>query len=139
MIRSEPARTAARRTAVPVGITVYGCERDEAALFGEIAAGLGVVPTITEAAVALQRLGARKIYAFATHALLSGPAVERLRASCIDEVVVANTIRIPEDRCIEKLKVLSIAGLMAKAIGYEHSNQSVSSLFDDLPLTTYKD
>ena len=94
--------------------------------------------TITEAAVALQRLGARKIYAFATHALLSGPAVERLRASCIDEVVVANTIRIPEDRCIEKLKVLSIAGLMAKAIGYEHSNQSVSSLFDDLPLT-YKD
>src|SRR5947208_1740390 len=93
--------------------------------------------TITEAAAALQRLGARKIYAFATHALLSGPAVERLRASCIDEVVVANTIRIPEDRCFERLKVLSIAGLMAKAIGYEHSNQSVSSLFDDLPLTTY--
>src|SRR6266699_1110833 len=87
--------------------------------------------------VALNRLGARKIYAFATHALLSGPAVERLRASCIDEVVVANTIRIPEDRCFGKLKVLSIAGLMAKAIGYEHSNQSVSSLFDDLPLTTY--
>jgi len=51
--------------------------------------------------------------------------------------VVANTIRIPEDRCFERLKVLSIAGLMAKAIGYEHSNQSVSSLFDDLPLTTY--
>src|SRR5207302_10494011 len=89
--------------------------------------------TITEAAAALNRLGARRIYAFATHALLSGPAVERLRASCIDEVVVANTIRIPEDRCIEKLKVLSNAGLMAKAIGYEHSNQSVSSLFDDLP------
>jgi ribose-phosphate pyrophosphokinase len=93
--------------------------------------------TITEAAAALDRLGARKIYAFATHALLSGPAVERLRASSIEEVVVANTIRIPEDRCFEKLKVLSIAGLMAKAIGYEHSNQSVSSLFDDLPVTTY--
>src|SRR5213082_1831529 len=91
--------------------------------------------TITEAAAGLQRLGARKIYAFATHALLSGPAVELLRASCIDEVVVANTIRIPEDRRFERLKVLSIAGLMAKAIGYEHSNQSVSSLFDDLPLT----
>jgi ribose-phosphate pyrophosphokinase len=86
--------------------------------------------TITEAAAALQRLGARKIYAFATHALLSGPAVERLRASCIDEVVVANTIRIPEERHYERLKVLSIAGLMAKAIGYEHSNQSVSALFD---------
>src|SRR5919109_2851476 len=86
--------------------------------------------TITEAAAALQRLGARKIYAFAIHALLSGPAVERLRASCIDEVVVANTIRIPEERHYERLKVLSIAGLMANAIGYEHSNQSVSSLFD---------
>src|SRR6266704_1806490 len=86
--------------------------------------------TITEAAAALRRLGARKIYAFATHALLSGPAVERLRASPIDEVAVTNTIRIPQERGFEKLKVLSIAGLMAKAIGYEHSNQSVSSLFD---------
>jgi ribose-phosphate pyrophosphokinase len=86
--------------------------------------------TITEAAAALKRLGARQIYAFATHALLSGPAVERLRASEIDEVVVANTILIPEERRFERLKVLSIAGLMAKAIGYEHSNQSVSSLFD---------
>ncbi len=66
--------------------------------------------TIAEAAAALRRLGARRIFAFATHALLSGPAVE--------------------DRQFEKLKVLSIASLMAKAIGYEHSNQSVSSLFD---------
>ncbi len=56
--------------------------------------------------------------------------MERLRASAIDEVAVTNTIRIPEERSFEKLKVLSIAGLMAKAIGYEHSNQSVSSLFD---------
>jgi ribose-phosphate pyrophosphokinase len=86
--------------------------------------------TIAEAAAALARLGARKIYAFASHALLSGPAVERLRASAIDEIAVTNTIRIPEDRLFEKLKVLSIAGLIGKAIGYEHSNQSVSSLFD---------
>src|SRR6266702_2920631 len=86
--------------------------------------------TVTEAAAALKGLGARKIYAFASHALLSGPAVERLRASAIDEVAVTNTIRIPEERQFERLEVLSIAGLMAKAIGYEHSNQSVSSLFD---------
>jgi len=86
--------------------------------------------TIAEAAAALQRLGARRIFAFATHALLSGPAVERLRAAPIEEVTVTNTIRIPEDRLFEKLKVLSIASLMAEAIGYEHSNQSVSSLFD---------
>ena len=86
--------------------------------------------TIAEAASALRRLGARRIFAFATHALLSGPAVERLRASPIDEIAVSNTIRLPDERKFEKLKILSIADLMAKAIGYEHSNQSVSSLFD---------
>src|SRR5207245_1543200 len=72
--------------------------------------------TISEAAAALKRLGARRIFAFATHALLSGPAVERLRAAPIEEVTVTNTIRIPEEKQFEKLKVLSIASLMAKAI-----------------------
>jgi ribose-phosphate pyrophosphokinase len=86
--------------------------------------------TITEASRALKKLGARRVFAFATHALLSGPAVERLREAPIDEVTVTNTIRLPEERKFDKLKILSIAGLMAKAIGYEHSNQSVSSLFD---------
>src|SRR3989442_2647414 len=81
--------------------------------------------TVTEAAAALKRLGARKIYAFASHALLSGPAVERLRAAAINEVAVTHTIRIPDERIFDKLKVLSIAGLMAQAIGYQHSNQSV--------------
>ena len=86
--------------------------------------------TITEAALALRRLGARRVFAFATHALLSGSAVERLQAAPIEEVTVTNTIRIPEERKLKKLTILSIAGLMAKAIGYEHSNQSVSALFD---------
>ena len=86
--------------------------------------------TITEAASALKRLGARRVFAFATHALLSGPEVERLRASPLEEIVVTNTIRLEDERKWEKLKVLSIAGLMAQAIGYEHSNQSVSALFD---------
>jgi ribose-phosphate pyrophosphokinase len=86
--------------------------------------------TITEAAAALRRLGARRIFAFATHALLSGPAVERLRASPLEELAVSNTIKVPDERKFEKLKILSIADLMAKAIGYEHSNQSVSALFD---------
>ena len=86
--------------------------------------------TISEASRALKSLGARRIFAFATHALLSGPAVERLTAAPIDEVAVSNTIRLPEERKFAKLRILSIAGLMAKAIGYEHSNQSVSSLFD---------
>ena len=86
--------------------------------------------TITEAAAALRRLGARRIFGFATHPLLSGPAVERLRASPLEELAVSNTIKVPDERKFEKLKILSIADLVAKAIGYEHSNQSVSALFD---------
>ena len=62
--------------------------------------------------------------------LLSGPAVERLAASPVKEVVVTNTIAIPPERHFKQLTVLSIAGLLAKAIGYTHSDQSVSSLFD---------
>jgi len=54
-----------------------------------------------------------------------GPAVERLRASAINEVAVTNTIRIPDERIFDKLKVLSIAGLMAKAIATSTANQSV--------------
>ena len=86
--------------------------------------------TMSEAVHALKRLGARDIYCCATHALLSGPAVDRLSASPVSEVVVTNTIAIPPERKFDRLKILSIAGLLAKAIGYTHSDQSVSSLFD---------
>ena len=86
--------------------------------------------TMSEAVHALKRLGARDVYCCATHALLSGPAVERLRNSPVKEVVVTNTIAIPPERLFPQLTVLSIAGLLAKAIGYTHSDQSVSSLFD---------
>jgi len=86
--------------------------------------------TVAEAAAALSSLGARRIFAFASHPLLSGAAAERLQNSPIDEVAVTNTIQIPDERRFQKLTVLSIAPLIAKAIGYEHSNKSVSSLFD---------
>src|SRR3954462_4939006 len=86
--------------------------------------------TMAEAVTALKRLGAQDVYCCATHALLSGPAVDRLMASGVKEVAVTNTIAIPQDRRFDRLKVLSIAGLLAKAIGYTHSDQSVSSLFD---------
>jgi ribose-phosphate pyrophosphokinase len=86
--------------------------------------------TMSEAVRALKRLGANDVYCCATHALLSGPAVERLSSSGVKEVVVTNTIAIPPERHFEQLTVLSIAGLLAKAIGYTHSDQSVSSLFD---------
>ncbi|HQW67070.1 MAG TPA: ribose-phosphate pyrophosphokinase [Gemmatimonadales bacterium] len=86
--------------------------------------------TMAEAVHALKRLGANDVYICATHALLSGPAVERLSAAPVTEVAVTNTIAIPPERHFPQLKVLSIAGLLAKAIGYTHSDQSVSALFD---------
>jgi ribose-phosphate pyrophosphokinase len=86
--------------------------------------------TVSEAASALQRLGARRVYCCATHALLSGPAVQRLRDAPIEEIAVANTIALPEDRKFEKLVVLSVGSLLAQAIANTHRDKSVSSLFD---------
>jgi ribose-phosphate pyrophosphokinase len=85
---------------------------------------------MVEAAKALKRLGAGDIYLCATHAVFSGPAVQRLSEAPVVEVAVTNTIHVPPEKQFDKLKVLSIAGLLAKAIGYTHSDQSVSSLFD---------
>ena len=86
--------------------------------------------TVTEAATALKRLGARAVYCCATHALLSGPAVERLKASPIEELAVANTIALPEDKRFDRMVVLSVGSLLATAIANTHSDKSVSSLFD---------
>lgn len=86
--------------------------------------------TVSEASRALKALGARDIYVCATHALLSGPAVERLNAAPIAEVAVTDTIAITPDRRFDRLKVLSVGELLSKAIRYTHSEQSVSSLFD---------
>ena len=85
--------------------------------------------TIAEASHALNRLGARDIYGCATHALLSGPAVDRLSGSPLKEIAVTNTMHIPEERRFDQLYVLSIAPLLAQAIRFTHSDQSVSSLF----------
>jgi len=86
--------------------------------------------TVTEAAQALKRLGAHDIYVCATHALLSGPAVKRLAAAPIVEVTVTDTVDIPPERHFPQLRVLSVGELLAKAIRFTHSDQSVSSLFE---------
>ncbi|MDQ6831414.1 MAG: ribose-phosphate pyrophosphokinase [Gemmatimonadota bacterium] len=86
--------------------------------------------TVTAAARVLKELGANDIYVCATHALLSGPAVERLSAAPIAEVTVTDTVAVPADRHFEQLRVLSVGELLAKAIRFTHSDQSVSSLFE---------
>jgi len=86
--------------------------------------------TVSEGARALKDLGAKDVYVCATHALLSGPAVERLSNAPIKEVTVTDTVRIPEEKRFPQLHVLSVGELLSKAIRYIHSEQSVSSLFE---------
>src|SRR5687767_10219696 len=86
--------------------------------------------TVAEASCALKDLGARDVYVCATHALLSGPAVERLRDAPITEVTVTDTVRIPDEKRFPQLNILSVGELLSKAIRYIHSEQSVSSLFE---------
>jgi ribose-phosphate pyrophosphokinase len=86
--------------------------------------------TVSEASRALKGLGAKDIYVCATHALLSGPAVERLSNAPIMEVTVTDTVRIAEEKHFPQLTILSVGDLLAKAIRYIHSEQSVSSLFE---------
>jgi len=86
--------------------------------------------TLTQAANALMDKGASKVVAYATHAVLSGPAVERILKSPIEEVVVTDTIpQTPQVEACRKIRVLSVAGLLAEAVRRIHSADSLSSLF----------
>ncbi|OIQ59299.1 ribose-phosphate pyrophosphokinase [Moorella thermoacetica] len=86
--------------------------------------------TICLGASALLEHGARAVYACCTHPVLSGPARERLMASPLQEVVVCNTIPVPEGKEIPKLHRLSVAPLLGEAIIRIHEDLSVSKLFD---------
>jgi ribose-phosphate pyrophosphokinase len=87
--------------------------------------------TIVNAGEALMKNGARSVMACCTHPVFSGPAIERILNSPLREVVVTDTVPLREDavRC-EKIKTLSIAGLLAEAIRRIHNDESVSSLFE---------
>ena len=86
--------------------------------------------TIAQAVTALKDRGAQRVYVAATHALLSADAVNRLAASPLEELIVTNTIHIPDAKRFDRMKVLSAADLLARAITYIHSNASVSKLFE---------
>lgn len=86
--------------------------------------------SITQAADALRQRGARRISAYVVHGIFSGPAIERIQKSCIEEVVVTDTI--PQDSHIgncQKIRVLSVAPLLGEAIRRIHMHDSVTSLF----------
>jgi ribose-phosphate pyrophosphokinase len=86
--------------------------------------------TITLGANALAENGAKEVYACCTHPVLSGPAIERIQNSNIRELVVTNTIPLPEEKKIDKIVELSVAPLIGEAIIRVHEDQSVSMLFD---------
>src|SRR6201982_828531 len=87
--------------------------------------------TLVKTVDALLAEGAEKVYACATHPVLSGPAVERIAASRLEQLVVTNTIPLRDDAArLEKIKVLSIAGLLGRAIESIHMETSVSTLFN---------
>ncbi len=86
--------------------------------------------TIVNAAEALFEQGATQVIVTATHGVLSGPAVDALKNSRISEVIITNTLPIPAEKRFDKLTVLSIAPLIARAINEVFSDGSVTSLFD---------
>ena len=86
--------------------------------------------TITKAVDALFAAGAKEVIVAATHAVFSGPAVERIKASKVTEVVVTDSLPIEEDKRFDGLTVLSIAPLLARAIREVFEDGSVTSLFD---------
>lgn len=86
--------------------------------------------TICNAAAALKEMGAKDVYACCTHAVLSGPAFERIEKSAIKRLVVLDTILLPDTKVTEHMKVLSVAPLFAESIRRIFTNESVSRLFD---------
>lgn len=85
--------------------------------------------TICEGARLLRREGARQVYACATHAVFSHPAIERLSSGVLEEVIVTNTIPVLEENRFEQLTVLSVANLLGETIWRIHEDSSVSSMF----------
>lgn len=86
--------------------------------------------TITLAAKALMERGAKGVYACCTHPVLSGPAIERIESSPIQELVITNTIQLPEEKQIDKIKTISVAPLLVNAIDRIHNEKAVSPLFE---------
>ena len=81
-------------------------------------------------AKALQELGASRVYAACAHAVLTDPAVDRIKKSVISELIITNTIPLPDEKKIDKIKVLSVAPLLGEAIMRIFHDVSVSRLFD---------
>jgi len=88
--------------------------------------------SITEAANILIKFGAKEVYAFATHGVLSKPAIERISSSKLKEAVVTNTIDIPKEKMTGKLKIISIAPLLAEDIKRTHEGLPMGMVYEQM-------
>lgn len=86
--------------------------------------------SLIETANVLDEFGAKEIYAGCTHGVLSGPAIERIKNSHFKELVITNTIPLPKEKQIDKIKVLSIAPLFAETIRRIYENKPMGDLFE---------
>jgi len=86
--------------------------------------------TITNGVKAILQRGAKEAYACCTHALFSGPAVERLKNTPLKEIVITDTIELPEDKKMDNLTILSVDVLLSEAIRRVYNNESLSQLFE---------
>ncbi|MBL7071061.1 MAG: ribose-phosphate pyrophosphokinase [Candidatus Omnitrophica bacterium] len=94
---------------------------------------IATASSLVEAAQALKNNGAKDIFAAITHPILSGPAIDRIKKSAIQKLVVTNTIPVRRDKIIPKIEVLSVASLLSEAIDRIHNEKSISVLFDKFP------
>jgi ribose-phosphate pyrophosphokinase len=85
--------------------------------------------TLTAGAQALMNAGAEKVYAMCTHGVLSGPAIERIQNSCIEELIITNTIHLDESKKCDKIKVLSVGSLLGHGILRILSDEPLSGSF----------
>ena len=86
--------------------------------------------TTVGAANAAMEKGAKSVTAIATHGVLSGPATERLKSAPIKNIVVTDTIQIPEEKILSNMKIITVADVFGAAINRIHNGESVSALFE---------
>lgn len=109
-------------------MNIIGNVRDKTVvMFDDI---IDTAGTMTQGADALLKHGAKEVYACCTHPVLSGPALERLANAPIKEIIVTDTIPLPPEKHLPKIRVLSVAQLIGDAIIRVHEELSVSKLFD---------
>ena len=111
-----------------IASTVIGDVKDKIAVVFDDE--IDTAGSMIETANVLKEFGAKEIYAGCTHGVLSGPAIERLKNSNFKEVVITNTIPLPKEKEIDKIKVLSIAPLFAEAIKRLYEHKAMGDLFE---------